>query len=85
MDITAFITFFIDQVVSIFTWFFGILANFKFLGTDLLIVIITISILGALIPVILTISQNFSINSSRSERVKGGKVDDEHRAKITRI
>lgn len=63
-------TWFIDQAVQIFTWFFGILANIKFMGTNLLAVITTVLILSALLPVILTIASNVNAVGTRSERIK---------------
>lgn len=83
MDITNFMSWFINQVVNMFTWFFGILDSITFAGTSLLKVCITVSILGILIPVLLTIAQNFSIKSSPSERVESSKKGDpDHRARI---
>lgn len=55
MDISNFMSWFIGQVVSIFTRLFAILQSIQFLGTNMLELIIAITILGALLPVILTI------------------------------
>ena len=61
MDISNFINWFINQVINIFSWAFNLLDSITFNGTSLLKVIVTIIIIGVLIPVILTISQNVSV------------------------
>lgn len=73
MDITNFMTWFIDQVVSLFTSIFDLLASISFMGTNLLMVIVTITILVPLLNVVLTISKNNSVTSSRREKVKDSK------------
>lgn len=73
MDITNFITWFINQVISIFTKCFNIMDSIQFAGTSLLKVIVTIAILVPLIGVVLTISQNVSVISQKSERIKEKK------------
>lgn len=80
MDITVFVTWFIDQVAKIFSWFFSMLASIEFCGTNLLVVLTTITILGALLPVILTLSQNVSVVATRSERVKE-RIDSKNEKK----
>ncbi len=70
MDISDFMAWFLNQVLNMFTWIFNILDNIKFLGTSLLDLIITITVLSFLIPVILTIGKSSSI---RSEKVKTSK------------
>lgn len=73
MDISAFITWFIAQVISMFTWIYNILNSITFAGTSLLKVIVTITILVPLLGVVLTLSLNPSVMSHRSERVKDKK------------
>lgn len=73
MDITNFITWFINQVVIIFTKSFNILDSIQFAGTSLLKVIVTIVILVPLTGVVLTISQNVSVIGQRSEKIKERK------------
>lgn len=70
MDISNFINWFINQVINIFSWAFNLLDSITFNGTSLLKVIVTIIIIGVLIPVILTISQNVSVIGQRSEKIK---------------
>lgn len=77
MDITNFMTWFISQIVKMFSWFFGILDNFKFAGTSLLSVIIVIMIFSALLPVLLTISKSVNFIGSRSERVERSNKKNE--------
>ncbi len=81
MDITYFINWFIEQVFKIFSKCFSILDSITFNGTSLLELSITIFILSALIPVILTIGQTVRINGQRSERVIERKERAERRSK----
>jgi len=78
MDITEFMTWFIDQVVSMFTKIFSILDNIKFMGTSLLNVIVIIAILVPLLSVVLTISNNVSVIGSRAEKVKESRERKKH-------
>ena len=55
MDISNFMTWFINQVVSMFTNLFGILEDIEFLGTNLLQVLVTILIIGTILPILLTL------------------------------
>lgn len=70
MDITNFITWFISQVVSIFSKVFEILDSITFSGTSLLKFSVALVVITALIPVILTIGKTSSVVASRSEKVK---------------
>lgn len=75
MDITNFMSWFIDQVVSIFTWVYSTLDSIKFMGTSLLKVSVTLMILIPLIGVVLTISRNTSVVGERVEKVKESRKD----------
>lgn len=76
MDITNFMTWFIYQVVNIFTFVYSTLNDITFMGTSLLKVILTIGILGALLPVILTLIQRQSISyEQRSYKERKSKND----------
>lgn len=74
MDITNFMQWFIQQVVSMFTQLFGILEDIEFMNTNLLQVCVTIIIISAIIPILLTIGTsvgNMGTNVySYNERVK---------------
>ena len=70
MDISAFMSWFINQVISIFSKCYTILDSIQFGGTSLLKVIITIVILVPLLSVILTISQSVSVIGQKSERIR---------------
>ncbi len=70
MDITNFMTWFIEQVVDMFTSIFTILDSIEFLGTSLLKVILTILILTSLLSVVLTIGKSSSVVASRADKVK---------------
>ena len=73
MDISNFMTWFINQVVNMFTELFNILDSFKFLGTSLLGVIVTIVVLIPLLNIVLTISKITNFIGSKSEQVKRSK------------
>lgn len=78
MDITNFISWFLNVVSSIFSDVFGILNNITFAGTSLLKFMLTIVILSTLLPVLLTIANSQSIGRvAKSEKVtkKGEKND----------
>ena len=60
MDITNFMTWFLNQVVSIFTQVFNIMEDIEFMGTNLLQVCITIIIIGTIIPILITIGNSFT-------------------------
>lgn len=79
MDITNFMTWFIQQVVKIFTFVYSTLAGITFMGTNLLQVILTITILGAILPVFLTIVNTQTINTERRERQKA--IQESRRAR----
>lgn len=70
MDISNFMSWFISQVLSIFTKCYTILDNIQFAGTSLLKVIVTILILVPLLGVILTLSQSVSVVGQKSERIR---------------
>lgn len=69
MDITNFITWFIAEVVKIFSKMFNILDSITFANTSLLRVIVTIIIISTLLPVIITIVNSPESVGQRSERV----------------
>ena len=64
-DITDFMTWFLAQVVTIFTYTFNVLNSITFMGTSLLKVILTITILGAILPVLLTITQTQGVKAEK--------------------
>ena len=76
MDITSFMTWFLNQVVSIFTFTYSTLNNITFMGTSLLKVILTIGILSALLPVILTLVQRQSIGAEQRSYKERKKKND---------
>lgn len=84
MDISNFMTWFINQVVSIFTELFRILQNIQFLGTNLLQVIVTIIIISSILPILLTIGNSnggiFRTVNSYNERVKKANQKEYNKA-----
>ena len=74
MDITNFMTWFLNQVVRIFTYSYNTLDSITFMGTSLLRVSLTILILGTLIPILLTIVNTQGIKAEkRAYRKNKGK------------
>lgn len=64
----------IDLIVTGITRCYQILANFEILGTNMLTFLITLTIIGAMLPIILTIAQssrNIVERADKIERKKG--------------
>ena len=78
-DISDFMSWFIGQVVDMFSEIFSILDSITFAGTSLLKVLLTILILGSLLGVILTFSKSVNFVGSRSEKLKNKKSHNEER------
>ena len=70
MDITNFMTWFLDQVISIFKFVFNTMDSITFMGTSLLKVVLTIVIISALIPILLTIGKSSRITAERADKVR---------------
>ena len=77
MDITEFMTWWLSQVLQLFTKIFNLLDSIEFMGTSLLRVIVTILILSVLIPVILTISKSTNFIGSKADKIKSRRSSDE--------
>ena len=77
MDITEFMTWWLSQVLQLFTKIFNLLDSIQFMGTSLLKVILTILILSVLIPVILTISKSTNFVGSKADKIKSRRSNDE--------
>lgn len=77
MDISYFMTWFVSQFISMISHIFTILDSIKFAGTSLLQFCITIVIISALIPVILTIGKTSGVIAERSERIRSDSRKDE--------
>ena len=77
MDITDFMTWWLSQVLQLFTKIFNLLDSIQFMGTSLLKVILTILILSVLIPVILTLSRSTNFVGSKAEKIKDRRSNDE--------
>lgn len=68
MDITNFMTWFIDQFINIISYVFNLLNSIQFMGTSLLKVILFVQILTITIKILLTISQNSGSYLERSNK-----------------
>lgn len=55
MDITDFFTWFMNQFITIVGWVFGTLNNITINGVSLLMILITIVVIGTIIPILMTI------------------------------
>lgn len=66
MDITNFMTQFINLIVNFFIWAYKELNNITFSGISLLQYIITILVLGVIVEILFTLVSSRSISSSRS-------------------
>ncbi|MBE6148632.1 MAG: hypothetical protein E7167_04005 [Firmicutes bacterium] len=69
MDISNFMSWFVSQVVSMFTWAFNLLDSITFGGTSLLKVLVTIMILVPLLSIVLTLFQNMTVVGEKSGRI----------------
>ena len=63
LDITDFMLWFINQVISIIGQAFTLIDNIQIAGTSLLKIMIVIFIIGTLLPVLLTITQGITETS----------------------
>lgn len=77
MDITEFMTWWLSQVLQLFTKIFNLLDSIQFMGTSLLKVVLTILILSVLIPVILTISKSTNFVGTKADKIKSRRSNDE--------
>lgn len=69
-DISGPMQWIVNMFITGFTNVFNWLASFEFAGTNMLKVICTITILGAFLPVLLTIPQNVG---AKAERIRSKK------------
>lgn len=84
IDITSFMQFFIDSVLSILSTVYGYLSNIQFKGVSLLSFIIALFVLSAAIPIIVSIvsggystaKSNYKRSRSRSGRSSEGGSDE---------
>ena len=66
MDITNFMTWFVQQFVILLSQLLTLLDSITFAGTSLLRVCLGITILGAALPIVLTIAKTVGTNGARS-------------------
>lgn len=74
-DIGTFMTWFLNQVYIIFTYTYNTLDSIQFGGISLLVLSLSILILGALIPIFLTLPGGIHSYSSRIGRKEKTKND----------
>lgn len=55
MDITNFFTWFMNEFITIIGWVFGTLNSITINGVSLLMILITIVVIGTIIPILMTI------------------------------
>lgn len=68
-DITAFINSFIDSFISLLSSVFDILSSITFAGFSLLTYIIALFVLGAAIPLVISLLNNRSVGVSYVPRI----------------
>ena len=66
-NITPFMTWWINLIINTFTTLFNILDSFEFMGTTLLEVIISIVIISAILPILLTLANTITIQSNKAQ------------------
>lgn len=69
-NITPFMTWWVNLVVNTLTKLFNILDSFEFMETTLLEVTISIVIISAMIPILLTLANTTRISVEKAERRK---------------
>lgn len=68
MDITEFFTWFMEQFIRILTYCINVLNDIKINGISLLMIILTIAIIGTIIPIIMTIPNVEKVKVIQKER-----------------
>lgn len=81
MDITSFMSWFLDQFINLLKWFFDILDHITFFGISLLDFSIAVVIIGVIIPVLLTIASNSSVLAEKSDQIKESRLNKERNKK----
>lgn len=69
-NITPFMTWWVNIVINTLTKLFNMLDSFEFMGTTLLEVTISIVIISAMLPILLTIANTTRISVEKAERRK---------------
>lgn len=76
MDITRFINWFINQVVSLVSYFFSLLTLIEFNGTSLLSFIISLIVIGLVLDLLVISARTRRVkNTSDKKAAKGDKND----------
>ena len=68
MDVTDSVSFIINWLISEILYIWNTMQNIEFLGTNLLVFTVTITILGAMMPVLITATQIHKTNVGREIR-----------------
>lgn len=58
MDISSFITWFVELFMSLFRSFFGTLRGIQFLGTNLMDFMLSVFIMSAVFPLLVSVARN---------------------------
>lgn len=66
----------IDLIINGISECWNILENFEFLGTNMLTFTITLLIIGAMLPILLTLLKNSSVNVGKSISERRNKESD---------
>lgn len=77
MDITRFINWFIDQIVSLVSYFFSLLTLIEFNGTSLLSFIISLIVIGLVLDLLVISARTRRVkNTSHSKQAEKGEKND---------
>lgn len=77
MDITNFITWFVNQILNIFTWCFNLLNNIRFYNISLLQYIISLLVLGVILEILFTLVNSNGIKNSKEYMRKEKKKNND--------
>lgn len=79
MDISNFMSWFLGQVLKIFTFCLGLLGNITFYGTSLLELIVSLLVLGVVLDIIVISARSRAVRDvsrDRGSSSKGESNDD---------
>ena len=77
MDITSFITWFIESILGILTWCFNLINNITFYNISLLQYIISLLVLGVILEIIFTLVSSNGIKNSKEYMRKEKKKNND--------
>lgn len=82
MDISSFITWFVELFITLFQSFFATLRSIQFLGTNFMDFCLSVFIMSAVFPLLVSVARNGAgrvgkvVHDSERANLKRGKSDD---------